>query len=110
VARATWGASQAALATEQEAQVTLLRDIFNPFRPLPPFASAQPTADGLGLARRAYEERHLPSGHLLPARLALLADMLTDAGCNDAELLEHLRGPGPHVRGCWAVDAVLEKV
>jgi hypothetical protein len=25
----------------------------------------------------------------------------------DNNLLEHLRGPGPHVRGCWAVDAVL---
>ena len=24
-------------------------------------------------------------------------------------LLGHLRGPGPHVRGCWAVDLVLGK-
>jgi hypothetical protein len=22
----------------------------------------------------------------------------------DASLLEHLRGPGPHCRGCWATD------
>ena len=26
------------------------------------------------------------------------------AGCTDAELLGHLRSPGPHVRGCWAID------
>jgi hypothetical protein len=40
-------------------------------------------------------------------RSPLLADALEDAGCADAELLGHLRGPGPHVRGCWAVDLVL---
>jgi hypothetical protein len=42
-------------------------------------------------------------------RLPLLADALEDAGCTDAELLGHLRGPGPHVRGCWAVDLVQGK-
>jgi len=42
-------------------------------------------------------------------RLPLLADALEDAHCTDAELLGHLRGPGPHVRGCWAVDLVLGK-
>ena len=25
----------------------------------------------------------------------------------DTELLTHLRRPGPHVRGCWALDAAL---
>jgi hypothetical protein len=42
-------------------------------------------------------------------RLPLLADALEDAGCTDDELLGHLRAPGPHVRGCWAVDLVLGK-
>ena len=42
-------------------------------------------------------------------RTSLLADALEDAGCTDADLLGHLRGPGPHVRGCWAVDLVLEE-
>jgi hypothetical protein len=41
--------------------------------------------------------------------LALLADALEDAGCIDADLLGHLREPGPHVLGCWAVDLVLGK-
>ena len=42
-------------------------------------------------------------------RLPILADALEDDGCTDAELLAHLRGPGPHVRGCWALDVVLGK-
>ncbi len=42
-------------------------------------------------------------------RLALLADALEDAGCTDADILAHCRGPGPHVRGCWVVDLLLGK-
>ena len=41
--------------------------------------------------------------HLLP----VLADALEDADCTDADILEHCRGPGPHVRGCWVVDLIL---
>ena len=41
--------------------------------------------------------------------LPILADALEEAGCTDAGLLGHLRGPGPHVRGCWAVDLLLGK-
>jgi hypothetical protein len=61
------------------------------------------------LAESAYSERSLPEGTLDPARLALVADGLEDAGCTDGELLRHLRGPGRHVRGCWALDFVLSK-
>ena len=45
------------------------------------------------------------SYHLLP----ILADALEEAGCTDADILEHLRGSGPHLRGCWAVDTLLDK-
>jgi hypothetical protein len=31
------------------------------------------------------------------------------AGCSDAEMLGHLRGPGPHIRGCWLLDSILGK-
>jgi hypothetical protein len=62
---------------------------------------------GPRLAQAAYDDRHLPEGTLDPARLGILADALLDAGCDDEELLAHLRSPGPHVRGCCAVDAVL---
>jgi hypothetical protein len=33
-----------------------------------------------------------------------LADAAYDAGCGDERLLSHLRSPGPHGRGCWALD------
>jgi hypothetical protein len=55
----------------------------------------------------AYEGRVSPAGGLDADRLAVLADALEDAGCADPDLLAHLRGPGPHVRGCWALDLVL---
>ena len=61
----------------------------------------------LSLAHAAYDERTLPSGHLDPARLAVLSDALEDAGCTDAAVLGHLRGPGPHVRGCHVLDLLL---
>jgi len=86
----------------------LLRDITNPFHS----AKLDPTYRSdtvMRLAAASYEERALPSGHLDPTRLAVLADGLEEAGSSDAELLAHLRGPGPHVVGCWAVDILLEK-
>ena len=43
------------------------------------------------------------------SRLPILADALEEAGCTDADMLAHCRGPGPHVRGCWVVDLVLGK-
>jgi hypothetical protein len=54
----------------------------------------------LALAARAYNERKWP---LLP----VLADLLEELGCADADALAHLRGPGPHALGCWALDLVL---
>lgn len=42
-------------------------------------------------------------------RLPILADALEEAGCTDEAILSHCRGPGPHVRGCWVVDLLLEK-
>jgi hypothetical protein len=59
--------------------------------------------------RVIYEDRKMPEGTLDNARLAILADALLDAGCSDEDLIQHLRSPGPHVRGCWAVDRILGK-
>jgi hypothetical protein len=39
--------------------------------------------------------------------MPVLGDALEEAGCDTADLLAHFRGPGPHVRGCWALDMVL---
>jgi hypothetical protein len=82
----------------------------NPFRPAPaidPALLAWNAGTVRALAEVAYEERRLPEGTLDPARLALLADALEDAGCGEAELLAHFRSPWPHVRGCWALDLIL---
>jgi hypothetical protein len=90
----------------------LVRDIFgNPFRPSTPLDRAWLGPTVVGLANAAYEHRTLPSAELaLEAdRLAVLSDALEESGCGDAPLLEHLRSPGPHVRGCWAVDRCLRR-
>jgi hypothetical protein len=79
-----------------------MRDIFgNPFRP----ATLDPswlTSTVVALARGIYEERAFD-------RMPILADALQDAGCDNEDVLNHCRGPGPHVRGCWVVDLVLGK-
>jgi hypothetical protein len=88
-------------------KANLLRDIFgNPFRPVR-LARQWLTTDAVALARAAYEECLLPRCDLDGARLGVLADALEEAGCSDQAVLDHLRGPGPHVRGCFAVDTVL---
>jgi len=83
-------------------QAALLREFFgNPFRPV----TVDPgwrRSDVVALARDIYAERAFD-------RLPILADALQDAGCDSDDLLTHLRGPGPHVRGCWALDLVLGK-
>jgi hypothetical protein len=89
--------------------VGLLHDLFgNPFRPVAIDAGwLTPTVTSL--AGAAYDGRALPLGELDFARLAVLADALEEAGCTNSELLGHLRGPRPHVRGCWGVDLLLKK-
>jgi hypothetical protein len=81
----------------------LLREIFgNPFQPVA-FDSAWRTSDVMLLARGSYEEKAFD-------RMPILADALQDAGCTSADVLNHLRDPhATHVRGCWALDRVLEK-
>lgn len=80
----------------------LLRDVAgDPFRPVA-VDPAWLTSTVVGLAEAMYDRRTF---HDLP----VLADALQDAGCDDADILEHCRGDGPHVRGCWVVDLVLGK-
>jgi hypothetical protein len=42
-------------------------------------------------------------------RMPILADALEDAGCTSANILQHCRQPGEHVRGCWVLDLILGK-
>jgi hypothetical protein len=52
------------------------------------------------LAQTIYDERAF-------IRLPILGDALEEAGCSEAAMLAHCRGPGPHARGCWVVDLLL---
>jgi hypothetical protein len=83
----------------------LVRDVLgNPFRParIDPGWAAW---DGGTIPRLAQAIYDGPRFEGLP----VLADALEDAGCTEEAILSHLRGPGPHVRGCWALDLLLGK-
>jgi hypothetical protein len=87
--------------TESRRLCGLLRDIAGPL----PFRQVRPNPAWLNLtvtslAQAIYADRAFD-------RLPILADALEDAGCTNADILNHCRQPGEHVRGCWAVDLVL---
>lgn len=96
-------------------RANLLREIVgNPFRPVPKDevfpcvywrrkSGWGPMATALQIAEAAYDEQDW-------GRLPVLADAMEEAGCAHYEILTHLRGPNTHVRGCWAVDAILGHV
>ncbi len=87
---------------EEAALVALGRDIFgNPFRPVAFFPEWR-TSTAVALAAQVYESREFSA-------MPILGDALQDAGCDNVDVLDHCRGPGPHVRGCWVVDLVLGK-
>jgi hypothetical protein len=93
-------------------QAMLLREIFgNPFRPLGinPAVLAWQDRTVVKVAQAACDERLLPSGSLDKDRLWVLADAVEEAGCDDPLILGHLRSDGPHVRGCFVLDALLGK-
>jgi hypothetical protein len=100
--RLTLGVAYRRHVPDPQSWCPLIRDVFgNPFRPVT-FDPSWQSPTVLSLAQGIYEDRAFD-------RLPILADALADAGCDDAELLGHLRGPGPHVRGCWALDLILGK-
>jgi hypothetical protein len=93
------------LMAERAAQSDLARDLLgNPFRPatLDPAWLAWKGGAVRSLAVSVYEARDY-------GRLPILADALEDAGCGSRDILDHCRGPGAHVRGCWVVDLLLGK-
>jgi hypothetical protein len=97
------GATLCGRSPERAAQAALVRCVFgNPFMPVSLDPAWTAWNDGVvrKLARCIYDERAL-------GRLPLLADALEEAGCDCWEILDHCRGKGPHVRGCWVVDRLL---
>lgn len=107
--QAALGAAESDHVPPQEELAGLIRDIFgNPFRKVA-IESTWLTTTVTDLAKSAYEERSLPDGGLPTDRLGILADALQDAGCDNKLILNHCRGSGPHVRGCWVLDLLLGK-
>jgi hypothetical protein len=81
---------------------TIIRDICgSPFQPVT-FHPSWLTDTVVTLARVMKGSRDFSA-------MPILADALQEAGCDNADVLEHCRGPAPHVRGCWVVDSVLGK-
>ncbi len=69
----------------------------------------QPGASYRRKCNHCHNSGRVGVGTLDNDRLAVLCDALEEAGCDDAAIIEHLRSPGPHVRGCWALDLLLNK-
>jgi hypothetical protein len=99
--------TQVAARARQEvsrAQGRLLHELFgNPFRPVRIEPAWLAWCDGAvaGMARLIDEEGRFDE-------LPYLADALTDAGCDNDELIRHLREPvSRHLRGCWALEALV---
>ena len=94
-------------SAERGVQAGLLRCICgNPFSPRSPLPRAVLVWNGEMVCRLAqviYDERAFD-------RLPILADALEDAGCENADILNHCRHPGEHMRGCWVVDLLLGKL
>ena len=83
-------------------QCTWLREIVgNAFR-LVTIDRKWLTSNVVALAQTIYEERRFQD-------MTILADVLEEAGCTNADILIHCRSEGPHVRGCWVVDLLLGK-
>jgi hypothetical protein len=99
---------------EQQAQCCLLRDLFGPllYREIRIDPSWLAWNNGIirKLALVIHDERILPEGMLDQSRLAILADALQEAGCDNEEILFHCRSQGDHVRGCWLIDLILGKL
>jgi hypothetical protein len=81
----------------------IVRDLF-PFRPITIAPQWLRWEQGqlARLALALYEEQRFED-------MPILADALEEAGCDDPVLLEHARQRGSHFRGCWLVDALLDR-
>jgi hypothetical protein len=91
------------LAAEARAQCDLIRDIFgDPFRASSTVDPAWLTPRVVELAGSIYDRRSFD-------RMPALADALKEAGCRNADMLEHCRSGPQHVRGCWVLDALVRK-
>ncbi len=99
------GAKERKEKTERKARCDLIRDIMgNLFRPVTADLSWLTWKDGtvVNVAQAIYDERRFSD-------MPILADALEEAGCNNADILNHCRYQGEHIRGCWLIDLLLGK-
>ena len=103
-ARATYGERLRRTRPDLYASLAaLLRDLIgNPFRPVS-VDQFWLTPAAVRLAQGIYDSRAFD-------RLPVLADALEEAGCTNAEVLDHCRLPGSHARGCGVIDGLLQRV
>ncbi len=94
-----------ALKPETRAQCDILRDLFGDH--------VSPPVVDLGRAWEDWNDGFIPQfAEALYrtenfAELPTLADALEASGCADPAILSHLRRPGPHWPGCWALERLM---
>ncbi|MFN0020507.1 MAG: SMI1/KNR4 family protein [Pirellulaceae bacterium] len=94
-------ANSATFCNELESYADLWREVLgNPFHPVK-FAPRWRTEAAMELAREIYESQAFD-------RMAILADAIANAGCNDQRILAHCHRSAGHVRGCWVLDLILQ--
>ncbi len=67
-----------------------------------PFDPFWKTETAVLLARQMYDSHDF-------SPMPILADALQDSGCNEEDLLEHMRTHKHWYRGCWIIDMLLGK-
>jgi hypothetical protein len=95
-------AQEGATKRQRTRWADLVREVFgNPFRAaaIDPVSLSCNGGIALRVVRSIYDEDRF-------SEVGVLADALEEAGAPN-ELVAHLRSPGPHVRGCFAVDLCL---
>lgn len=83
--------------------LAIARDVLgNPFRSVV-LDSSWLSSSVLALANRVFDARDFGA-------MPVLADALIEAGCANADILDHCKDPHAiHVRGCWVVDLLTGK-
>lgn len=92
---------QGAVRAERQAHAALMRCVFRSTLSPVVFDPTWRTDTAVALAAQM---RALRDYSAVP----ILADALQEAGCDDERVLAHCRCGGPHARGCWVVDLVLD--